>query len=142
MSYSIFHNLIIKASPKDVFDAVSQPKHLNNWWTLKCSGIPLLHSEYNLNFTETYNWYCLVSKFTPNESFHLKMTQSDDDWNPTTFGFDLEEKEYGMLVKFSHINWQEANHHFKHSSFCWAILLNGLKNYLEKGIIIPFEERN
>ena len=33
----------------------------------------------------------LVSKTSLNESFHLKMTKSDDDWNPTTFGFDLEE---------------------------------------------------
>lgn len=142
MSYSIFHNLTIKASSKEVFDAVSLPEHLNNWWTLKSSGKPELHSEYNLNFTDTYDWFCIVSKLKRNESFHLKMTQSDADWNPTTFGFDLEAQEYGTLVKFSHVNWKEANHHFKHTSFCWALLLNGLKNYLEKGIIIPFESRN
>lgn len=70
------------------------------------------------------------------------MTKSDKDWNPTTFGFDLESSDKGTMVNFSHINWPEQNHHFKHSSFCWAILLNGLKNYLEKGVIIPFEERN
>lgn len=142
MSYSIFHNLQIKVSPKVVFDAISQPKHLDNWWTLKSSGTPELNSEYNLNFTDDYNWFCKVSKVKTNESFHLKMTKSDEDWNPTTFGFDLEETENGTLVKFSHINWLKENHHFKHSSFCWAMLLNGLKNYLEKGIIVPFKDRN
>ncbi|WP_339894844.1 SRPBCC domain-containing protein [uncultured Algibacter sp.] len=142
MSYSIFHNLEIKASPKKVFDAVSQPKHLDNWWSLKSSGKPEVGSEYNLNFTEEYNWFCKVSALKTNESIHFKMTKSDTDWNSTTFGFDLETKEKETLVKFSHINWQKDNHHFKHSSFCWAMLLNGLKNYLEKGIIIPFEDRN
>ena len=142
MSYNIYHNLQIKASSQEVFDAISQPNHLDNWWTLKSSGTPELGSEYNLNFTNEYNWYCKVSKIEPNASFHLKMTKSDKDWNTTTFGFDLEEKENSTLVKFSHINWQEANHHFKHASFCWAMLLNGLKNYLEKGVIIPFENRN
>jgi uncharacterized protein YndB with AHSA1/START domain len=142
MPFNIYHNLQIKASEKEVFDSISQPKHLDNWWTLKSSGKPELNSEYNLNFTDAYNWFCKVSKVVPNKSFHLKMTDSDQDWNPTTFGFDLEENQNGTLIKFSHINWQEANHHFKHSSFCWAILLNGLKNYLEKGIIIPFEDRN
>ena len=132
---------MIKASPKEVFDAVSQPKHLDNWWTLKSSGIPELDTEYNLNFTDEYNWFCKVSKLNDSESFHLKMTKSDNDWNPTTFGFDLEEKEKGTLVNFSHIKWQEANHNFKHSSFCWALLLIGLKNYLEKGDVIPFEDR-
>lgn len=142
MSYNIYHNLLIKASPKEVFDAVSQPKHLDNWWTLKSSGKPVLNSEYNLNFTDQYNWFCKVSKLKESESFHLKMIESDKDWNPTTFGFDLQAKENVTYLKFSHENWPENNDHFKHSSFCWAMLLNGLKNYLEKGIIVPFETRN
>jgi len=142
MSFNIYHNLVINASLKEVFDAVSLPQHLNNWWTLKSSGKPELHSEYNLNFTDEYDWYCKVSKVEPNKSFHLKMTKSDDDWNPTTFGFDLEETKNGTLLKFCHINWPKENNHFKHSSFCWALLLNGLKNYLEKGEIIPFDKRN
>lgn len=141
MSYNIYHNLLIKASPKQVFDAVSQPEHLNNWWSLKSSGKPELNSEYNLNFTDKYNWFCRVSKVKVNASFHLKMTESDEDWMPTTFGFELEPKDNGTYLRFNHQNWPENNDHFKHSSFCWALLLNGLKNYLEKGIVIPFESR-
>lgn len=142
MPHNIYHNFLIKASPKEVFDGVSQPKHLDNWWTLKSSGTPEIGAEYNLNFTDKYDWYCKVSKVIPNQSFHLKMTKADADWSPTTFGFDLEKTEKGTMVKFSHINWPEANHHFKHSSFCWALLLNGLKNYLEKGVVVPFEDRS
>lgn len=142
MSYTIYHSLIINTSKNKVFDAVSLPEHLNNWWTLKCSGNPSLNEVYNLNFTNTYNWFGKVSTCFLNKSFHIKMTSSDSDWNPTTFGFELEEVKNGTLLKFSHENWQELNHNFKHSSFCWAMLLNGLKNYLEKGIVIPFEERN
>lgn len=53
--------------------------------------------------------------------------------------------KHPLNVNFSHVNWAEANDHFKHSSFCWALLLNGLKNYLEdnyleNGIIIPFKK--
>mgnify|MGYP000324288129 CR=1 FL=1 len=142
MSYNIYHNFIIKTSAKEVFNAVSQPKHLDNWWTLKSSGTPELNSKYNLNFTDDYDWFCKISEIKVNEFVHFKMTKSDDDWNPTTFGFDLDQTENGTLVKFSHVNWVKANHEFKNSSFCWAILLNDLKNYLEKGTIIPFEERN
>ena len=142
MSYSVFHNLFIKASPKTVFEAVSIPMHLDNWWTLKSSGKPEIGESYNLNFTDLYNWYCKVSFCKPNESIHFKMTKSDKDWNPTTFGFDLEEKDGGTYLRFFHKDWPEQNDHFKFSAFCWAMLLNGLKNYLEKGVIIPFEGRN
>ncbi|WP_303317353.1 SRPBCC domain-containing protein [Flavivirga abyssicola] len=142
MAFNIYYNLLIKTTSRVVFDAVTLPEHLNNWWTLKSSGVPKLNSEYNLNFTDTYNWFGKVSKVKNNESFHLKMTDSDKDWNPTTFGFDLKTNSSGTLVKFSHVNWLKDNHHYRRSSFCWAMLLNDLKNYLEKGIIIPFEKRN
>ena len=140
-SYSIYHNLFIKATTKEVFDGITNPKHLNNWWSLKSSGSPVLGAIYNLNFTDQYNWFGEVSKVEVNRSFFIKMTHSDPDWNPTTFGFTLEEKENGTYVRFSHTGWPKNNDHLKHSSFCWAMLLNGLKNYIEKGIVVPFEER-
>lgn len=142
MNYSIQHDLIIEASRQSVFDAFCLPEHLNNWWTLKSSGQPIFGAEYNLNFTDKYNWYCKVSKVELNESFYLKMIKSDEDWNPTTFGIQLSDTENGTLVEFSHTGWENNNHEFRHSSFCWALLLKGLKNYLEKGIILPFEERD
>ena len=139
--FSIYHNLFINASTEKVFDAISLPEHLNNWWSLKSSGEPELGAVYNLNFTDQYNWFGKVSECKSNESFFIKMTDSDTDWNPTTFGFTLEEKENGTYLRFSHTGWQKNNDHLKHSSFCWAMLLNGLKNYLEKGIVVPFEDR-
>lgn len=142
MKFNIYHSLLIEQSLSKVFKAISQPKHLDNWWTLKSSGKPMLDATYNLNFTNTFNWFCKVSKVELNKSIHFKMTKSDEYWDSTTFGFDLEEVENGTLVNFSHVNWPKQNHHFKHSSFCWAMLLNGLKNYLEKDIIIPFEARS
>ena len=121
--FSIHHNLLIKSSREKIFDAITIPEHLNNWWTLKSSGKPELGTEYNFNFTDAYNWYGVVSAVQHNESFFIKMTQSDEDWNPTTFGFTLEEKENGTYLRFSHTGWPVDNDHLKHSSFCWAMLL-------------------
>ncbi|RAI95073.1 SRPBCC family protein [Algoriphagus yeomjeoni] len=140
-SFSIFHTLTIKASVDKVFDAVSDPKHLVNWWPQRCTGSPKLGSIYNFYFSEEYDWFGKVVSVNPKKSIHIKMTESDQDWNPTTFGFDLEESGEKVVVKFSHTNWPACNEHFKIASYCWAILLQGLKNYLEKGIIVPFEER-
>lgn len=142
MSYSIYHNFFIKATPKEVFEAVSTPKHLDNWWTLKSSGKPKLGTTYNLNFTDKYDWYCQVSVCKPYEAIHFKMTNTNLGWEPTTFGFDLEEKDGGTYVRFAHKDWAKIIEEFKIASFCWAMLFNGLKNYLEKGVVIPFEERN
>lgn len=140
--YSIFHDFSIKADVEKVFKAISEPEHLINWWPLKCSGKPELNAVCNFNFTDEYDWYGTVQSITPGKSFHIKMTKSDDDWNPTSFGFELEKSDEKVLVHFSHTGWTECNAHFKTASFCWALLLYGLKNNVEKGIIIPFEERS
>lgn len=140
-SHAIYHDLYIKSTRQKVFDAITQPEHLNNWWPLKSTGEPVKGSKYNFYFTPEYDWYGEVSKVEEGKSFHIKMTNADDDWNPTSFGFDLQELEGGVDVKFWHVGWPECNHHFRRSSYCWAILLQGLKNYVEKGVIVPFEER-
>ncbi len=140
-TFSIFHDLFIKASSKKVFDAITIPDHLINWWPLECSGIPKEGEEYNFYFSPEYDWYGKVSTCTHHKQFYITMTKSDKDWNNTSFGFDLEEIKEGIQLKFWHKGWPKCNNEFRQSSFCWAILLSGLKNYIEKGIIIPFEER-
>ena len=69
------------------------------------------------------------------------MTDADSDWNPTIFGFDLIEVDNGTRVQFFHKDWPKCNHHYRRSSYCWALLLKGLKDYVERGIILPFEDR-
>lgn len=96
---------------------------------------------HNFYFTPKYYWYGQAVEYVYDKAFHIKMTKSDPDWDPTSFGFDLEEMKDQVQVKFWHVGWPECNAHFRKSSFCWAILLNGLKNYIEKGVIVPFEER-
>lgn len=138
---AIYHDLWINASAPAVFESITSPKHLVNWWPLRCSGSPKLDTEYNFYFTPEYDWYGRVIQSEPNRAFHIKMTKSDEDWDPTSFGFDLEPLEGGVQLQFWHKDWPVCNHHFRRSSYCWAILLQGLKNYMEKGVIVPFEDR-
>ena len=52
MSHSIYFNFIINSDKESVYKTVSEPEHLENWWPLKCSGIPKEGEEYNFNFTD------------------------------------------------------------------------------------------
>jgi len=140
-SFSIYHDLKIESSIERVYDAISNPKHLVNWWPLKCDGILKKNEIYNFYFGEEYDWYGKVEKAHKYKSFYIKMINSDQDWNSTSFGFDLEKQESEILLKFRHTDWKNCNNHFRRTSFCWAMLLNGLKNYVENDIIIPFSKR-
>ncbi|GAA3614191.1 hypothetical protein Q4Q39_02965 [Flavivirga amylovorans] len=77
MALIFTHNLLIKTSSKAVFNAVTLPERLNNWWILKGSRILKLDSGYNLNFTDVYNWFGKVSEVKNNGILHLKITDSE-----------------------------------------------------------------
>jgi uncharacterized protein YndB with AHSA1/START domain len=139
---NIYHQFEIKTETKKVFDAITLSSQFENWWPQRCAGTPSLGEHYNFYFGEQYDWHAIISSMVPNESVHYKITVSDEDWQPTSFGFDLSPTQNGTLVNFIHKDWAYENDHFKIASFCWAILLNGLKNYVEKGTIIPFDQRS
>ena len=138
---TIYHDFMIKAPIEKAFRGISEPSDLINWWPLRCEGEAKLGAEYNFYFSEKYDWLGKVIKFANNSSFFIKMTRSGEDWEDTTFGFELKQEPSFVQIQFVHTGWPSCNSHFRTSSYCWAILLNGLKNYVEKGVIIPFSDR-
>lgn len=138
----IYHSLTIQSSPEEVFKAISTPAGLDNWWTKDSAGNNQLNEVYKLNFGPLYHWGAVVSKCVANENFELTMTNSDQDWKDTKVGFVLKPNDDFTKLSFYHTGWPVANEHYKTSSFCWAMYLRILKNYLENGELVPYEERD
>ncbi len=141
--YTIYHDFIIHTSIDKVFETVSTPYGLDNWWTNRSSGKQEIGSVFNLYFTEEYNWFAEISILKHNTQVEFKMTKSMDEWQPTSVGFILKEEKPGVtMVQFYHKDWTEISKEYRVASFCWADLLRQMKQYLEKGIITPFNERS
>ena len=140
---TIYHDFNINTSKEKVFEAVSTHYGLDNWWTQRSSGKQEIGSVFNLYFSEEYNWFAEISILIHNEQVEFKMTKAKEEWLPTSFGFILtEEKPEITSVQFYHKDWAAISKEFRVASFCWADLLRQMKQYLEKGIITPFNERN
>ncbi|MBK8506739.1 MAG: SRPBCC domain-containing protein [Saprospiraceae bacterium] len=134
--------LPIRTTVDQLFKAVSDPGELEKWWPLKCAGVPKMGASYNFYFGEEYDWYAEVIKLIPNQIISFKMTRSDADWDPTTLQFSITEEKDQVWILLGHSDWPENNRHFRHSAYCWADLLKGLKDLLEKGLITNFCDRS
>lgn len=141
MSFTIYHDLMIEADASKVYEAIVQPHHLENWWPLRASGEPQVGKPYNYHFSEEHDWYGRVIEVIPNQLFRLEMTDTDPDWLGTILHFEVQEKEKGVNLRFAHEQWREVNGHYRRTSYIWAMLLKGFKQYVEQGIILPFLER-
>lgn len=142
MTYGIFHDLTIQVSPDQIYKGVTSPEGLNSWWTQRATGQPKVGANYQFYFAPEYDWRAKVIRCQANELIYFEMGQSDADWEGTQLRFQLIPKAGSTLTRFEHVGWTSNNDHFRRTSYCWAIYLRGLKRYLEKGIVLPFEERS
>ena len=124
-----------------VYKAISTPKGLDEWWTLRSAGEAREGAEYELNFGPDYDWRARVTRAIPNSEFELEMTRADGDWAHTRVGVRLEPRASGTWVQFRHTGWPAANEHYRISSHCWAMYLRVLRRNLEYGERVPYEQR-
>ncbi len=137
----INHDFYIAAPAERVFQAVSNPAGLDQWWTQHSSGEGKEGGIYELSFGLEYDWRGRVTKWIPNSDFELEIFQADKDWIGTRVGFHLEEHNGSTTVRFHHRGWPEINEHYRISCFCWAMYLRILRRYLEHGETVPYEKR-
>lgn len=137
----IVHHFLIKASPRQVFPAVSTAQGLDAWWTKQSTGKPGKGEEYELGFGPGYDWRAEVSQCVPDSEFELRLTSAHEDWQGTRVGFALEEEKGLTQVRFHHSGWPQDNEHYRVSCYCWAMYLRLLKRYVEQGEKVPYEDR-
>jgi uncharacterized protein YndB with AHSA1/START domain len=137
----ILQDFPIRAPIGRVFDAVSKPGGLDQWWTKRSAGEPFEGSEYELAFGPEYDWRARVATCIPPSRFELILTRADGDWNDTRVRFTLESREGSTWVRFQHAGWPEANEHFRVSQHCWAMYLRVLRRWLEHGEMLAYEDR-
>lgn len=140
--YDILQQFQVRASVGTVFDAFTSSSGLNAWWTAEATGTPNFDTVYRFYFGPAFDWRARVIHVVNRKELTWLVTEAMDDWLETEVGFVLEETAEGCLVRFFHRNWLHNRDHFAISTFCWGQLLNGLKQYVEIGKIVPFEKRN
>ena len=76
----IYQDFPINSSVEKVFGAISTAAGLDQWWTKRSAGQPILGQEYELWFGPEYDWRATVTKCLIDKEFELTMTHSDADW--------------------------------------------------------------
>jgi uncharacterized protein YndB with AHSA1/START domain len=137
----ILQDFPIKASPAEVYRAITTPAGLDAWWTKRSSGEPREGAEYELWFGPEYDWRARVIRAASDSEFELAMTRADDDWRGTRIGFRLTPRADDTWVQFHHTGWPAANEHYRISSHCWAMYLRVLRRFLEHGESVAYEDR-
>jgi uncharacterized protein YndB with AHSA1/START domain len=109
---NILHEFTVKAEASRIFECVSTPAGLDQWWTHSSSGRPQPGEIYALGFGPEYDWEARVSRCAKDAEFELEMTEAADEWQDTRVGFRLLPLGDHTQVSFWHKGWKEETHHF------------------------------
>jgi len=137
----IYHDFTIAARRGAVFEAITTPAGLNEWWTKTSAGEPRAGAIYELGFGPGFQWRGRVTAIVPNEAFELQMIQAEEEWTDTRVAFELAAGSGITPVRFRHMGWQAHTDLYRVSCYCWAAYLRILRRYLEHGEHVPYERR-
>ncbi len=135
---SIKHYLHIKAQPEKVYNAITKTGGLRGWWTAEAKADEIVGGTAEFIFGERYYNKMRITNLEPDKELEWKCLEGDKEWIGTTFLFDLEEKDGGTILRFSHNNWKEETDFFASCNYNWGYYLNSLKKYCETGVGTPF----
>ena len=127
--------------PERVFEAISTPTGLDQWWTKTSAGEPRLCAEYDLVFGPGYGWRAKVTRCEASAELELELVEAHEDWLGTRVGFALAADGDATAVRFRHTGWAHANAHYRHTNYCWAMYLRIMGRAIEHGESVPYEER-
>jgi len=139
MAYrEIWHEIMIKASPGEVYQALTDVKKLAHWWTTDTRGESKIGKELEFCFDE----FCQpmeVTTLKANELVRWHVPKKGlPDWADTEIEFKISREDGQTLLQFRHSNWREDTKIFPRCSLDWAIFLQSLRGFVETGRGRPY----
>jgi uncharacterized protein YndB with AHSA1/START domain len=113
---TIERELQIDASPEVVFEVLSQPEHIREWWSAETEFDPVAGTTSRFSWTDDDTGRKESTPFTvvevdPPQRFAFRWTYDDDDvaapGNSLLVTFDLVASGEGTIVRFTESGYRE-----------------------------------
>ena len=132
----IILNLVIKATPEKIYEAITTEKGLSNWWAKKTIAKPEVGFVNEFTFGNDRN-EIKVTKLTPNKRVEWNCITAIEEWIGTDISFDIEEKDGRAILRFTHTGWKAMTDTYAVCNYHWAMFMKSLKSLCETGTGTP-----
>ncbi len=135
MAYrEIWHEIRIKASPGEIYQALTDVKKLAHWWTTKARGESAVGKKLEFSFYGQSTKEMVVTTLEADELVRWRATErSTPDWVNTELEWKIFREGNLTFLHLRHSKWREDAKTFAQSSMHWAVFLLSLKEFVETG---------
>lgn len=136
----IYHEVKIKASPAAVYDAITAPEKIAQWWLP--ADVDQIKVGETLRLGKNGFQEFLLTALEPSERVKWAATEHGiADWIGTEVEFRIVPQGDKTMVLFRHSKWRDDAGMRSHCSMSWAVFLLSLKDLLESGAGSPYPNR-
>ena len=130
----IWHELHLRSTRHDVYQALTVPKKLAGWWTTDTRGASVVGEKLEFWFSGHLAAEMAVTDLKPDALVRWRVTDRGvDEWTGTEISFEIFRKGDKTILHFRHSKWRETAKMFPECSMHWAIFLLSLKEFVETG---------
>jgi hypothetical protein len=130
-----------KATPDDLFQAVSTREGLATWWSRRVVGTEGLGGVLEFLFSEDDGPKFEVIELVVPSRITLRCVVGPNEWIGTDLEFRIATEDEDTVLLFAHRGWREEVPFMHHCSTQWAYFLLGLREYFETGEGRPYGPR-
>lgn len=134
----VLHMVGIKASPIQIYTALTEESGLKRWWSEHSQASPKKDA---LNEISFYNGMAVfklrVADLVPNKKVVWKVEGGPPDWAETTITWTISESEGQTMLHLAHAGFASTEGNFASVNYNWGWYLTSLKFLLEKGEGMP-----
>ncbi len=134
----ILHMVEIFESTDKVFDAITQEKGIQSWWSEDTQAEPKQGADVVVGFHNkamVFNFN--ITEFKENEKVVWVVKSGPPDWDNTTISWTIMQDEDKTILNFSHTGFASLEGGFPSYNFNWGLFLASLKSYVERGEGMP-----
>lgn len=132
----ILHALAIEGTAAKVFEALTQERGLQGWWTRFTRATPEIGQINEFGFNGgAFLFRMRIDELDENRHVKWLCLGGHPEWERTTITFDIspDPNGKGVLLEFAHSGWKRTDGVFAHCSYDWAQYLRSLRMLIEKG---------
>ena len=138
----IIHAVVIHASRKKIYRAITTQEGLSNWWTKTVTAEPKVGGIADFQFANEFGATMEIVDLDKEKRVEWKCTGGAEEWLGSLFVFELSDRDGSVLLMFTQTYEQEISDvAYGTYNFNWAYYLQSLKEYCETGKGKPFDRR-
>lgn len=128
----INHQILIKESPRKVFEALATEAGLRQWWTADSSAEERVGGKAEFGFDNRGTVFRMkIEELQPGSKVVWRCYGDHPEWDGTLLTWALTPQGDGTMLRFTHSGWESLSDFCVMCNSTWGELVYRLRNHVE-----------